>query len=190
VRIQAEKLRAVMERQNAAPEQLAQALATEAFPEKDALRAVNNWMTGRDHPRCKAPMVRKMADTLGVPVAEISKFTSMVRNHRGSPRKAKLLVDLIRGKSVEEAENLLTFTTKRAAVNLKRCLMAARTDAEAAQASYDRLFVSEARVDGGAIMKRFQPKDRGRAHSIHKPFSHLLVSVEERPAGAGRRRKR
>ncbi|MCX5691854.1 MAG: uL22 family ribosomal protein [Planctomycetota bacterium] len=70
----------------------------------------------------------------------------MVRGHRGSPRKARLLADLIRGKSVDTALNLL----------------------------------SESRIDEGMVIKRFQPKDRGRAHPILKPLSHITVSVEER----------
>ncbi|MFA6045634.1 MAG: 50S ribosomal protein L22 [Phycisphaerales bacterium] len=107
-------------------------------------------------------------------------FTSAVNQHRGSPRKAKLLVDLIRGKNVDQALNLLTFTTKKAAVNVKKCLNAAIADAEQAECDITRLFVAESRVDEATPIKRFQPKDRGRAHPIIKRLSHITISVEER----------
>ena len=66
--------------------------------------------------------------------------------------------------------------------NIKRALLAARTEAELADADTGALFVTEATVDQGPVMKRFQPKDRGRAHSIHKFFSHITVSLEEKVA--------
>ena len=57
---------------------------------------------------------------------------------------------------------------------------AAMADADEQEAAVSKLFVSEARVDAGPIIKRFQPKDRGRAHSIFKRTSHIVVSVKER----------
>lgn len=180
MRIQANKLTAAMTAKGVNPQALAQAIVEPGFGESDAVRALENWSVGRDHPRCKAQTIRKMAGALGVRPVDLCKFTSQYRNHRGSPRKVKLLVDLIRGKSVDEARNLLTFTTKRAAANVRRALNAALTEAEQAEANYEKLFVSESTVDNGTIMKRFQPKDRGRAHSIHKYFSHITISVEER----------
>jgi large subunit ribosomal protein L22 len=182
VRIQGKKLSQAMQKKGLSADQLAQALAEPGFGVSDALRSVNNWTAGRDHPRCKAKTIRKIAELLSVRTADISKFTSEYNNHRGSPRKAKLLIDLIRGKSVTEAENLLTFTQKRAGANIKRALLAARTEAELADADTGALVVTEATVDQGPVMKRFQPKDRGRAHSIHKFFSHITVSLEEKAA--------
>lgn len=180
MKIHADKLSKAMEAKGLDAAALAQAIAGESFKPADAARAITNWCAGRDHPRCKAPMIRAMSQALAVRPVDICKFTSQVRGHRGSPRKAKLLIDLIRGKSVEQARNMLTFSDKRAAANIRRALNAALTEAEQAEASYDRLYVSECTVDGGMIMKRFQPKDRGRAHPIHKYFSHISVSVEER----------
>jgi ribosomal protein L22 len=83
-----------------------------------------------------------------------------------------------------DALNQLTFTTKRAAVNIKKALSAAIADAEQAEADVTALFVAESRVDGAGMMKRFQPKDRGRAHPIEKRFSNITVAVEERAAKA------
>jgi len=181
VKINPKKLSVAMTAKGVDAAQLATAMAEPGISVKDLESALNNWLGGRDHPRCKAPTIRRIAQILGVRVADITKFTSQFRNHRGSPRKAKLLIDLIRGKSVVDAENQLTFTTKRAALDIKRCLKAASIDAEQhGDVNYDKLFVSEATVDQATVMKRFQPKDRGRAHSIEKFFSHITISVEER----------
>ena len=182
MKIQGSKLQREIVAKGMTPLQLAEAIAEPGLPVQDALRAVNNWLDGRDHPRCKAPTIRKMAGHLSLRPVDICKFTCQLRHHRGSPRKAKLLIDLIRGKDVLQAQNLLTFTPKRAALNIKRCLLAAVTEAELAEADTTRLFVAESRVDNGPVIKRFQPKDRGRAHSIHKPFAHITISVEERPS--------
>ncbi|MBL8763240.1 MAG: 50S ribosomal protein L22 [Phycisphaerae bacterium] len=137
-------------------------------------------MAGRDHPRCKATDVNKLAEALGVPPAEIARFTSLARFQRGSPRKVKLLVDLVRGKPVDVAMNLLTFTTKRAAVDVKKALSAALADAEQANADVTALVVADSRVDDGGMMKRFRSKDRGRAHKILKRMSNITIALEER----------
>jgi large subunit ribosomal protein L22 len=162
--------------------QLAESLAPLGLKAQDALRAINNWLGGNDHPRCKPAFIRAMAQVLNVRPADICKFTCEVRHHRGSPRKARLLTDLIRGKTYDQAVQLLTFTPKRAALNIKRCLNAAMTDAQVADADPTRLVVCESRVNNGPVIKRFQPKDRGRAHPIHKPLSHITISLEEKPS--------
>lgn len=182
VRIRGTKLKAALERANLSVEQAAEAMAEPGFAKDDAARAIRNWLAGRDHPRCRASRLKKLAGVVKADVKDLVAFTSQVRYHRGSPRKAGLLADLIRGKSVDQALNLLTFTTKKAAVNLKKCLNAAVSDAEQAECDVTRLFVAESRVDKAPVIKRFQPKDRGRAHPILKPLSHITISVEERPA--------
>ncbi|TVQ81193.1 MAG: 50S ribosomal protein L22 [Phycisphaeraceae bacterium] len=103
----------------------------------------------------------------------------MSRFQRTSPRKARLLADLIRGRRVDEADTLLRFNPKRAAVMVRKALRAAIADAEQNEVPIDRLYVSESRVDEGMIIKRFRPKDRGRAHPIQKKTSHIVVGVEE-----------
>ncbi|GJQ26922.1 MAG: 50S ribosomal protein L22 [Phycisphaerae bacterium] len=110
-------------------------------------------------------------------------FTSKHRFARISPRKARLVTELIAGRHVNEALDLLKFTNKRASVLVDKVLRAAMADADEKEADVRRLFVHEARVDGGPIIKRFQPKDRGRAHSIHKRTSHIVVTVGEGPRG-------
>ncbi|MFZ2874011.1 MAG: 50S ribosomal protein L22 [Phycisphaerales bacterium] len=184
MKIRGNKLEKAMKNAGVTAQQLADQLAQPGLDAKDALRSLNNWMADRDHPRCKAKMVRQIAEALRTSPKELVAFTSEVRHHRGSPRKARLVTDMIRGKNVDQALNLLTFTTKRAAVNVKKCLNAAIADAEQSECDITRLFVAESRVDNAAVIKRFQPKDRGRAHPILKPLSHITISVEERAAKA------
>ncbi len=186
MRIRGDTLKRLAAERGTGREALAQAVERTGLGRDDALKAVGNWMAGRDHPRCKAGDVAKLAEALGVAAKDIAKFESRVVHHRGSPRKARLLADLVRGKGVDEALSLLSFTTKRAAVNVKKALTAAVADAELSEADVTALFVSESRVDEGPVMKRFQPKDRGRAHKILKRFSHITVCVEERSSGRPR----
>ena len=182
MKISGRKLSKAMEAAGVTAEQLGSALAQPGFSADEAASAIRNWMRNNDHPRCKSPQIARMAQALGLAPKDISIFTSMVRGHRGSARKAGLLAALIRGKSVDAAMNLLSFNTKRAAVNIKKCLQAAVADAQLADANGTDLIVCESRVDQGMVIKRFQPKDRGRAHPILKPLSHITVSVEERPS--------
>lgn len=180
MRISGQRLKKTAERAGVEASRLAEALVQPGMGLAEAESAVRNWMDDRDHPRCKPGHVRRLAEALGASPKDIVRFTSQVRYHRGSPRKAGLVADLIRGKSVDKALNLLTFTTKRAAVNLKKALSAAIADAEQNEADVTRLVVSESRVDQAPRIKRFHQKDRGRAHPIIKPMSHITVSVEER----------
>lgn len=180
MRLRGEHLKQLAAQRNVSREQLAQAIERTGLSGDRALSAIDNWMKGRDHPRCKATDIAKLAAAVGAAPKDIARFVSEVRHHRGSPRKAKLLVDLVRGKSVDEALNLLTFTTKRAAVNVKKALNAAIADAERAEADVTALYIVESRVDDGGMIKRFQPKDRGRAHPIEKRLSHITIGLEEK----------
>jgi len=99
---------------------------------------------------------------------------------RIAPRKARLVADLIRGMRVDAALNELEFSKKRAAWYLKAVLKSAIANAEERDADVATLVVSESRVDEGPTIKRFQPKDRGRAHPIRKRTSHLHIVLDER----------
>ena len=99
---------------------------------------------------------------------------------RIADRKARLVVDMIRGRRCDEAAELLKFTHKRAAVMIDRVLKSAMASANEAEASMNKLFVSEARIDAGPIIKRWHPKDRGRAHPIMKRTSHIVIAVDEK----------
>ena len=99
---------------------------------------------------------------------------------RIAPRKARLVMDLIRGRDVEDALALLQFSKKRAAVLIDKVVRSAVANATEQEADANDLFIESCWVDPGPIIKRFQPKDRGKAYSIQKKTSHLVVSLEAR----------
>ena len=99
---------------------------------------------------------------------------------RISDRKARLAADLIRGLSCDQAVHTLRFTHNRGALFVRKVLETAMANANEDEANMSRLYVAEVRVDQGPTIKRFRPKDRGRAHSIMKRTSHITVAVDER----------
>lgn len=101
------------------------------------------------------------------------------RYARISARKVRLIADLIRGRDVEDAVSILKFTPNRAAVMVGKVLNSAVANANEKEADVDALYVQRASADDGPSMKRWQPKDRGRAHPILKRTSHIIVVVEE-----------
>lgn len=180
MKLRYEQVKKRMSEQGLNAEQLADAVEREGLKGSKVLSAVRNWLRGNDHPRCQRVDVEAIASALGCEVGAIARFSSMVRHHRGSPRKARLVADMIRGKSFRDADEILAFSTKRAAVNVRKALNAAMRDAETFGVDESDLIVSESRVDEGPHIKRFRPKDRGRAHPILKRTSHITVGVEER----------
>jgi large subunit ribosomal protein L22 len=107
-------------------------------------------------------------------------YKAIHRYARIAPRKARLVATLIRGRRVDDALTQLDLSKKRAAWFFKSVLKSAIANAEENDADVATLFVSESRVDEGPTMKRFQPKDRGRAHPIMKRSSHLIIAVDEK----------
>ena len=102
------------------------------------------------------------------------------RYARIAERKVRLVIDMIRGLPCDEAVEVLRFTHRRAAGMIDRVLKSAMASANEKEAAMNKLYVAEARVDAGPIIKRFRAKDRGRAHSIHKRTSHIIVAVDEK----------
>ena len=86
---------------------------------------------------------------------------------------------MIRGRDVQDALNILKFLPHRAAGMISKVLTSAVANANEAEADVERLYVQEARVDEGPTIKRWRPKDRGRAFMIRKRTSHIVVAVEE-----------
>ena len=107
-------------------------------------------------------------------------FKAMHRYARIAPRKARLILDLIRGRDVDDALALLKFSKKRAAVLVDKVVRSAVANAGEQEADTGSLFVKEAWADPGPTIKRFQPKDRGKAYPIMKRTSHLVVALDER----------
>jgi large subunit ribosomal protein L22 len=109
---------------------------------------------------------------------------AVARYVRVSPFKARLVIDQIRGVSVEEALNILHFSKKAAAVPIEKTLRSAVANLlqkEGGDASIppERFVVSQAIVDDGATMKRWIPRSMGRAHPILKRTSHITVQVSD-----------
>jgi len=99
---------------------------------------------------------------------------------RISPQKARLVVDLVRGKPAEEALNILTFTQKSAARILKKLLQSAIANAShKGNIDVDTLYIKTIFVDPGPTWKRFQPRAMGRATRIRKRTSHITVVLDE-----------
>lgn len=100
---------------------------------------------------------------------------------RIAPRKVRLVVDLIRGKSVAEAISILKFTPRSASPVVEKVLMSAIANAEH---NYDleaeNLVITEAYVNEGATLKRFRPRAKGSASPINKRTSHVTVVVSEK----------
>jgi large subunit ribosomal protein L22 len=108
-----------------------------------------------------------------------------LKNYRQSPRKVRLLADLVRGKSVAEALTILRFTGKRAAEPFAKLIESARANAVAAGKKGDRLVVKAAAVDKGEVYQRFMPRARGSASPINRRNSHIAIILEERSQTAG-----
>ena len=99
---------------------------------------------------------------------------------RTSPRKARMVTDLIRGKGVEEALNILGFTKKASAKVIAKLLKSAVADADQMKnLNVDTLFIKQITVDQGPTMKRYRPRAMGRATMIRKRMSHITVVLEE-----------
>lgn len=100
---------------------------------------------------------------------------------RISPRKARQIVDLIRGKSAQEALTILQFIPKKSAEMVYKVLKSAVANAENNyNLDVDQLVVSKAFVDQGPTLKRVRPRARGRGYLIRKRTSHITVAVSEK----------
>ncbi|MBI3605675.1 MAG: 50S ribosomal protein L22 [Nitrospirae bacterium] len=105
---------------------------------------------------------------------------AILRHVHIPPRKVRLIVDLIRGQRVEMAMNTLRFLPQHAAKTVEKLLKSAVSNAEQKEmGDVDDLFVSEAYVNVGPVMKRFQPRAMGRAFRIHKRMSHITLVLSE-----------
>ncbi len=103
-----------------------------------------------------------------------------LRYLRVSPRKTRLVADLIRGKNVEEAINILTFTRRAASEPLRKLIESALANAEHAELETDGLFVETIYVDEGPTQRRYRPRAMGRATRINKRTSHVNVVLGQR----------
>ncbi|MEN9551898.1 MAG: hypothetical protein RI935_275 [Candidatus Parcubacteria bacterium] len=97
-----------------------------------------------------------------------------INNYRQAPRKVRLIADLIKGKSAEQAQGILSHLIKRGALPIKKLL-----DSAVANSGKDAstLIVKKATVDKGTVIKRWMPRAMGRAFPIHKHTSHIAIEL-------------
>lgn len=105
-----------------------------------------------------------------------------MKHTRTTPRKARLVADMIRGKNVNEAMNILVFTRKRVARTFQKLLKSAIANAEENNKTLDvdDLFVKTVRVDKGVTWKRSLPRARGMATPILKRTSHIMIVLDDK----------
>ena len=105
---------------------------------------------------------------------------AFLKNYRQSPRKVRLVAGLIKGKKVDEALVELDFLAKRGADPMKKLLLSAISNAKNMGIEKDNLYIKEARVDKGIVMKRMMPAAMGTGHRINKRTSHVTLLLAEK----------
>jgi large subunit ribosomal protein L22 len=109
-----------------------------------------------------------------------------LRNYPTSPRKMRLLADLVRGTDAEKALNILKFSTKHPSVPLEKLLLSAianwRVKNEGVDVAEANLYVKTIFVDGGRSLKRMRPAPQGRAYRVRKRSNHVTIIVDSRNA--------
>jgi len=104
--------------------------------------------------------------------------SAVLRGTRLSAQKARLVADMVRGKPVDQALNLLTFSPQKAAFTIRKVLESAIANAEHNEgADIDELKVRTIHVDQAAVLKRFTARAKGRGNRISKPTCHITVTV-------------
>ena len=120
---------------------------------------------------------KQMADAIKESKKQLA--FAKLNNCPTSPRKMRLVADLVRGEKVERALNILRFSSKEASRRLEKLLLSAVANWQAKNEDVDieaaELFVKEIRVDGGSMLKRLRPAPQGRAHRIRKRSNHVTL---------------
>lgn len=104
---------------------------------------------------------------------------AFLKNYRQSPRKVRLVTDMVKGKKVDEAVSTLAFLPKRAGKPIQKLILSAKSNAPVRNDN-SVLYIKNIRVDGGATLRRSMPGARGRGFPIRKRTSHILVTLEAR----------
>ena len=162
--------------------QLADQIIRGGLGRKEAVAAVKNWQKGLFKPLPRKDDIERLAAALSVEINNLLDWCSSYRYAPLSPRKARLVAELINGRSVQDAMDILKFTRKRAAPMIDKVLKSAVADADEQQADVDSLYINCVRVDDAGVRvgtKRWIPKDRGRAHPIRKKACHIYVTVTQ-----------
>jgi len=180
--LSANKLKELCQQRQMSVEELAGQLVRGGLNREEATAAIGNWQKGLFKPIPHREDVRRLASVLSVEVNDLVDWHSSYRFAPSSASKVRLVTQLIVGRSVQEAMDILRFTRKRAATMVDKVLKSAVADADEQHADVDNLYVSEARVDDAGVRigtKRWMAKDRGRAHPISKKACHIHITVAE-----------
>ena len=162
--------------------QLADQIIRGGLGRNEAVAAVKNWQKGLFKPLPRKNDIERLAAALSVEINNLLDWCSSYRYAPLSSRKARLVAELINGRSVQDAMDILKFTRKRAAPMIDKVLKSAVANADEQQADVDGLYISCVRVDDAGVRvgtKRWIPKDRGRAHPIRKKACHIYVTVTQ-----------
>ncbi len=180
--LSANKLKELCQQRQMGPAALASHLVRGGLDKRRASVAAKNWLKGLFEPKPRKEDIRNLSAAFSVQENDLVDWRSSYRFAPISARKARLVTELIAGRSVQDAMDVLKFTKKRAATMIDKVLRAAVADADEQQADVDSLYVSCARVDDAgnrAGTKRWMPKDRGRAHPINKKACHIYITVTQ-----------
>lgn len=111
----------------------------------------------------------------------MAEVKARLTNYRQSPRKVRLVAELIKGKSVKEALAQLSFLNKAAALPIKKLLLSAVSNAKnGPKIDEADLVVKNVTVDKGMVMRRFMPRAFGRAYPVRKKMSHVDLTLESK----------
>ncbi|NQX85792.1 MAG: 50S ribosomal protein L22 [Flavobacteriaceae bacterium] len=120
---------------------------------------------------------KQMAEAIKAEKKQIA--FAKLNNCPTSPRKMRLVADLVRGEKIDKALNILRFSSKEASNRLEKLLLSAIANWQAKNEDEDiesaELFIKEIRVDGGSMLKRLRPAPQGRAHRIRKRSNHVTL---------------
>lgn len=123
--------------------------------------------------------VRKREMANAIKEAKTQLAFAKLNNCPTSPRKMRLVADLVRGQKIDRALNILRFSSKEASRKLEKLLLSAINNWEqkndGASLEEAGLFIKEIRVDGGSMLKRLRPAPQGRAHRIRKRSNHVTI---------------
>lgn len=114
---------------------------------------------------------------------------ALLKNYHQSPRKVRLVADLVRGKSIAEAKAALAYLPKKSSPAITKLLDSALANARNAGASVENLFIKKITVDKGSVLRRFRPFARGRSGSVRKTMSiiNLELGIQESRAKSAKK---
>lgn len=180
--LSSKKLNEICAKRKISSFEIATLIAHGGFDVKIATKAINNWRKGLLKPLPTTKDIETLAEKIGVDIAEISEWKASYKYAPSSPTKARLIADLIRGRTTQDALDVLKFEHRRAARMIEKVLATAIAAADESSADVDNLYISESRVDGAGRRigtKTWIAKDRGRAHPIKKQACHIHIAVSE-----------